>query len=178
MITNGTWHRHSDGRNKRSAYRFRRFTNPSCKGCTLRNQCTKGRNGRYIDRSEYADIVEENAQRVQNNPDYYRKRQQITEHPFGTLKRQRGFTHTLVRKKDPVLGEVGLMFMGYNLGRCVNIFGFNELIKLLKNRCLHPLLLIKRLILRHYEAFYFFVGECIPEKSTREIRRYLIPGSK
>ena len=49
--------------------------------------------------------------RVQCNPDYYRKRQQITEHMFGTLKRQRGFTFTLMRGKDKVLGDSGFPFV-------------------------------------------------------------------
>ena len=35
-------------------------------------------NGRYIDRSEYADVVEANSNRVGNNPGHYRVRQLIT----------------------------------------------------------------------------------------------------
>jgi hypothetical protein len=81
------------------------------------------------------------------NPDYYKLRQQVTEHPFGTLKRQRGFTFTLVRSKEKVLGEVGLMFIGYNLSRCVSILGAAKLIKALMDSCLHVLLHQKRLIL-------------------------------
>ena len=106
MTTNNTWHHHSDKRkDKPGAYRFRRFNTTACKTCTIRNLCTQSKtNGRYIDRSEYADIVEEKMIRVQNNPDYYRLRQQITEHMFGTLKRQRGFTFTLMRGKEKVLG--------------------------------------------------------------------------
>jgi radical SAM protein with 4Fe4S-binding SPASM domain len=79
MTTNNRWHNHSDKRkNKQGAYRFRRFNTPACKTCASRNLCTQSKNnGRYIDRSEYADIVEENMERVHNNPDYYRKRQQI-----------------------------------------------------------------------------------------------------
>lgn len=56
-----------------------------------------------------ADALEANTERVLSNPDYYRKRQQITEHQFGTLKRKHGFTHTNVRGKEKVLGEVGLV---------------------------------------------------------------------
>ena len=142
MITNGTWHTHSDKRrNSKGAYRFQRYNTPACKTCLARSQCKT--NGRYIDRSEYAEVIEANTRRVENNPDYYRQRQQITEHPFGTLKCQRGFTHTLVRKKDNVLGEVGLMFIGYNLTRCVSILGIEKLIKALKECCLHHLLLLK-----------------------------------
>ena len=66
-------------------------------------------------------------ERVEQNPDYYRQRQQIIEHVFGTLKRQRGFTHSLVKGKEQVLGEVGLMFIGYNLSRCASILGIKAL---------------------------------------------------
>jgi hypothetical protein len=115
-------------------------------------------------------VIEANAQRVNQNPDYYRQRQQITEHPFGTLKRQRGFTHVLVRKKEKVLGEVGLMFIGYNpdlksgqaLSRCVSILGMELLIKYLKDRCLLFLNPQKRLILSLFkpEKMYALKIEC------------------
>ena len=158
MKTNGTWHQHSDNRRRaKSAYRFQRYNTPACKNCTSRNLCTQSKtNGRYIDRSEYAEAIEANAQRVENNPEYYRQRQQITEHPFGTLKRQRGFTHTLVRKKENVLGEVGLMFIGYNLTRCASIVGVEKLIKLLKERYLWFSDLKKQLVLSQNVDFLFY----------------------
>jgi len=157
MRTNGKWYHHSDSRRKgKSAYRFQRYTTPECKSCKSRHLCTKSKtNGRYIDRSEYADSIEENAQRVNANPDYYRRRQQITEHPFGTLKRQRGFTHTNVRGKEKVLGEVGILFIGYNLTRCVSILGVAELIKALRKCCLLIFTRIKWLILSPYNEFSF-----------------------
>jgi transposase len=155
MRTNHTWHRHSDQRKgKTGAYRFKRYNTPACKTCTSRHLCTQSKNGRYIDRSEYADIVEENAQRVHQNPDYYRKRQQVTEHMFGTMKRQRGFTFTLVRGKDNVLGEVGLMFIGYNLSRCVSVLGAEKLIKALKKCCLPYLKPEIGLILSQLKEFF------------------------
>ena len=149
MQTNGTWHTHSDKRrNKKGAYRFQRYNTPACKTCVDRHLCTKSEtNGRYIDRSEYAEVIESNNHRVTDNPDYYRQRQQITEHPFGTLKRQRGFTHALMRKKENVLGEVGLMFIGYNLSRCVSILGMEKLVKYLNDRCLQFYFIQKWLIL-------------------------------
>ena len=109
--------------------------------------------GRNIDRSEYAEVVEANAVRVTKNPEYYRQRQQITEHMFGTLKRQRGFTHTLVRGKENVLGEVGLMFIGYNLSRCISVIGIEEFIKALKEYCLAVFLIKTGLILRRFGRF-------------------------
>jgi hypothetical protein len=149
MHTNGTWYQYSDNRKSgKGAYSFQRYTTPSCKSCKSRHLCTKSKtNGRYIDRSEYAEIIEANAKRVESNPDYYRQRQQITEHMFGTLKRQRGFTHTLVRKKENVLGEVGLMFIGYNLTRCATILGVTKLIQTLRERCFYIIKLKNRLFL-------------------------------
>ena len=40
---------------------------------------------------------------------------------YGTLKRQRGYTHTNLRGKEKILGETGLHFIGYNLTRCISI---------------------------------------------------------
>jgi hypothetical protein len=92
---------------------------------------------------------------VNENPDYYRRRQQIAEHPFGTLKRQRGYTHTNLRGKEKVLGEVGLLFIGYNLTRCMTILGVPQLIKALRECCLPIFKSKKRLILSLFNEFFF-----------------------
>ncbi|MBB3186241.1 hypothetical protein FHX64_000404 [Microbacter margulisiae] len=52
-----------------------------------------------------------------------RVKQNLAEHPWGTLKRQRGFDYVLTRGKKKVLGEVGLVFIGYNLSRLEKIEG-------------------------------------------------------
>jgi transposase len=135
LITNNVWYSHSNPGNK-PPLRFRRYTTNACKTCANRHKCTKQKqNGRAIDRSEFAESMERNNERAIANPNYYRQRQQLAEHPFGTLKRQRGFTFTLMRGKEKVLGEVGLEFIGYNLTRCASILGFVELCKALKKCC-------------------------------------------
>jgi len=136
MHSNGKWYKHSDShRGRTPTHRFKRYLTPACKSCPVRSECTNSKkNGRAIDRSEYAEFVEQNNERVNQNPDYYRQRQQITEHQFGTLKRQMGFTYTLVRGKPKVMGEIGLMFTVYNLVRCVRILGIENFIKALKQR--------------------------------------------
>ncbi|MQY78777.1 MAG: IS1182 family transposase [Bacteroidetes bacterium] len=156
LYTNGNWYRHSDNRKGgKGAYRFQRYTTADCKTCKSRHLCTQSKiNSRCIDRSEYADIIQENAERVEGNPEYYRQRQQVTEHMFGTLKRQRGFTHTLVRGKEKVLGEVGLMFIGYNLGRCISIIGTENLIKMLRESVMSVFLSLIRLILSNLRPAY------------------------
>jgi len=157
LQTNGQWHIHSTPRGEgKGSYRFKRYTTPCCKFCVNRHKCTQSiQNGRAIDRSEHADIIEANAIRVNENPDYYRKRQQITEHQFGTLKRQRGYTYTNLRGKEKVLGEVGLLFIAYNLTRCISILGMQQLIKALKEFCLLILNAKLRLILSAFNEVIF-----------------------
>ena len=105
----------------------------ACNSCHVRSQCTKNKNGRFIERSIYHEALEENEKRVNENPDYYKLRQQISEHQFGTLKRQWGFTYTLMKGKQHVLSEVNLMMMCYNLRRLMSIFNLNDLKSWLEN---------------------------------------------
>ena len=78
----------------------------------------------------------------------------MTEHMFGTLKRQRGFTFALMRGKENVLGEVGLMFIGYNLSRSVSVLGAKKLIEALKKCCLPGLKGKIRTLLSLLRHFY------------------------
>ena len=121
LITNGTVY--NKNKHKVKHYKNRQ----ACKACKLRGQCTANKNGRFIERSIYQEALEENEQRVTANPNYYRLRQQVTEHQFGTLKRQWGFTFTLMKEKSNVLSEVNLMMMCYNLRRLVSILGIDSL---------------------------------------------------
>ncbi len=155
LTTTNVWYSHKNPGN-RPPLRFRRYTTSACKNCTRREKCTKQKiNGRAIDRSEYVESVERNNERVLANPNYYRQRQQLAEHPFGTLKRQRGFTFTLVKGKEKVLGEVGLEFIAYNLTRCVSILGFIELCKALKKCAFVVSNLFFEPILSHLRPLYF-----------------------
>lgn len=104
----------------------------ACKTCDLRDLCTKNKNGRFIERSIYQEALDENQKRVNENPEYYRLRQQITEHQFGTLKRQWGFTFALIKGKENVLSEVNLIMICYNLRRLMSILGPKELKNKLK----------------------------------------------
>jgi hypothetical protein len=63
--------------------------------CPVNHLCTSRPAGREIDRSEYAQGVEENNKRYQENPQLYRTRQEINEHIFGTIK-DNGVTITLI----------------------------------------------------------------------------------
>ena len=70
-----------------------------CKNCINKDKCASTRlnrnQGRFIERYLTADYTEANRERVKNNKNYYRERQSIVEHPFGTIKRQWGYSYTL-----------------------------------------------------------------------------------
>ena len=137
LSTNGTVYNKANHKVKH--YKNRQ----ACKECTLREQCTKNKNGRFIERSIYQEDLEENQKRVESNPEYYRLRQQITEHQFGTLKRQWGFTFTLMKGKENVLTEVNIMMIIYNLRRTMSIFTINGLKNKLKGLVLHFFAILK-----------------------------------
>jgi len=131
MQTNGKWYT-KNLKNGRKSYQIKHYKTKSCKDCKLRTECTSNKLGRIIERTEYAEYVKRNNERVLNNPDYYRQRQQIIEHQFGTLKRQRNFDFVLMKGKQHVLSEVYIAFTAYNLGRTMSILGFSELIERIK----------------------------------------------
>jgi len=138
-------------------YRMKQYKTKACDYCEIRNQCTKNKSGRILERSEFQELTDENNQRVENNPDYYRQRQQIIEHPFGTIKRQWGFEFTLLKGKEGVLSEVNLMFIVYNLTRIMSILGQEELTKRLRALCFG----IKSkiwVILRQYKGLLQFIN--------------------
>ena len=131
MKTNGRWY-NKNLKHGRKSYQIKHYKTKACRGCTLRKECTSNKLGRIIERTEYAYYVKRNNERVHRNPDYYRQRQQIIEHQFGTLKRHRHFDYTLMKGKEHVLGEVYLAFICYNLGRTMSAIGFPELIRRMK----------------------------------------------
>ena len=153
---------------KKRKHRVKRYYTKQCNGCELREKCTKNKKGRYIERSIYQEALEENEKRVNQNPDYYKLRQQITEHQFGTLKRQWGFTFTLMKGKENVLTEVNLMMMCYNLRRLMSIFSPNDLKSLLQGTFVYYLSIFRHFmaVLRHY---YFQINFFNHENLTLSI---------
>jgi transposase len=115
LTTPGTWH-------KTRTYRFKRYTTRDCLVCPVKDLCSKARYGKGVQRSEYQKQINNNKQRIEQNPDYYRQRQAIVEHPYGTIKRQWGFNYILTKKFiKRADADVGLMFTAYNIRRIFNI---------------------------------------------------------
>ena len=127
----GTWH-DKKGEAHETSFRFKTYRTNACKTCPLKNQCTKLPK-RIIQRSEYQDAVDINDNNIKQNPHYYKRRQAICEHPFGTLKRHWGFTHTLLKGLQKVNGEMNLIMFCYNFMRTKNILGFTKMMETIKN---------------------------------------------
>ena len=126
LTTNGRWH-------QAKTYHFKRYTTTACKTCPAKPECSKAICGKAIQRSEFQQYIDNNKKRIEQNPDYYRKRQAIVEHPYGTIKRQWGFSYILTKKGiNRASADVGLIMVAYNLRRIINIVGLNELKNYLK----------------------------------------------
>ena len=119
LTTNGTWHK------SKSGSIFQQFKTRECKGCPVRKQCTKSqKNGKIVQRRQFTENIEANRKRIEENPQTYKKRQAIVEHPFGTIKRQWGFSYILTKKYlHRASADIGFMMLAYNLRRLINIIG-------------------------------------------------------
>ena len=129
LKSNGQWY---DRKYDENITRIKHYKTPKCKTCPVLALCTSNEKGRIMERSEYAEAAERNTQRVRKQPSIYAARQQIIEHVFGTIKRQWGYDHILLkglRKND---GEFGLIYLVYNLRRIINILGVEGVKKWVK----------------------------------------------
>ena len=127
----GTWH-NKKGEAHETSYRFKTYRTGACKTCPLKTKCTKLPK-RIIQRSEYQDAVDINDNNIKQNPHYYKRRQAICEHPFGSIKRHWGYTHTLMKGLQKVNGEMNLIMFCYNFMRTKNILGFQKMLQAIQN---------------------------------------------
>jgi transposase len=97
-----------------------------CDGCPLRARCvTEKTPTRTIQRWEHEDVLDRHRARMKEADAPMRRRAELAEHPFGTLKCRAGYRHFLVRGLDKVRGEWSLMALGYNFTRVLEIIGFD-----------------------------------------------------
>ena len=127
----GTWH-NKKGEANETGYRFKTYRTDACRTCPLKERCTKLPK-RIIQRSEYQDAVDINDNNIKQNPQYYKRRQAICEHPFGSIKRHWGYTHTLLKGLQKVNGEMNLIMFCYNFMRTKNILGFDKMLQTIKD---------------------------------------------
>ena len=126
LRTNGAWYKEltSSG----NTILFKQYKTKACKSCKARPQCTRSKTARLIHRSEFAEYYEANRRNIQEKEYLYKRRQAIVEHPFGTIKRQWGFSYILTKKGiSRASADVGFMFIAYNLRRIGNILTKDQL---------------------------------------------------
>jgi hypothetical protein len=139
LTTNGSWYNKKSGE-RRAAIQVKHYKTTACAICKARDLCTTNKKGRIIERSEYAENVEQNRKNMESNKMLYKRRQAIVEHPYGTIKRQWGFNYILTKQGiQRASSDVGFMFTAYNLKRIINIIGFEEFKKYLEV-LVHPIL--------------------------------------
>lgn len=131
LVTTGKWHNKTK---ERYNYQFKKYRTPACKTCAAKQLCTgKAKGGREMERSQYSETTEANAKRYKENTALYRKRQEINEHIFGTIKRKWGYNHTNLMGLKKVNGEFAFIMLVYNIKRTLNILKWDELMTKLKD---------------------------------------------
>lgn len=157
LVTTGTWH-------QARTYKFKRYTTKACLVCPVKDQCSKAKYGKGIQRSEFQQYINNNKEHIDQNKNYYRRRQAIVEHPYGTIKRQWGFSYILTKKFiKRAEADVGFIFIAYNLRRIINLVGINALQSCFKEALSIFLASITsfRSVINHFKAM----------NSLKEIRR-------
>ncbi len=102
-----------------------------CSTCPLQSKCTTG-NAKRIKRWEKEHILEAADALLKENPDAMRRRKEIAEHPYGTIKDWMGSTHFLMKRLANVQTEMSLHVLAYNLKRAINILGVPRIMKQLQ----------------------------------------------
>jgi transposase len=126
LRTNGTWYKELSRRD--NVIIFKQYKTRSCKSCPAHTQCTRSKKGRILSRTTFAEYYETNRKAYQEKEHLYKRRQTIVEHPFGTIKRQWGFSYILTKKGiGRASSDVGFMFIAYNLRRIGNILTHDRL---------------------------------------------------
>ena len=107
-------------------------SDPICRACTLRAQCTTSRQSRRLRRWEHEDVLDTIEARLDEAPEMMQLRRQTVEHPFGTLKAWMGATHFLTKTLPRVRAEMSLQVLAYNMKRVMNLLGVGAVIEAMR----------------------------------------------
>jgi transposase len=101
----------------------------TCRACPLKSQCTRNKKNRRITRWVDEEILERMQQRMASEPEKYRKRKMLVEHPFGTIKRWMDQGYFLMRGIEKVRAEFSLSVLAYNIKRVITILGVPAMVQ-------------------------------------------------
>lgn len=113
----------------KNGLKYRKFKCAECANCPKKQLCTPSLSGRTIQRWEYEAVLEKVCAETAAHNDIYKKRRCIVEHPFGTIKRQLGYTFFLRKGTENVDAECASMIIAYNFKRLFGMFAVPELKK-------------------------------------------------
>src|SRR5437016_5580108 len=108
---------------------IRYYTTSKCLTCPIKHRCTTNQRGRRITRWVDEKLLEDMARRVRARPEVMRRRQQLSEPTFGTIKRPMGHSYFLMKGLNKVGAEMSLTVLSYNLKRVINLIGVKKMIE-------------------------------------------------
>lgn len=108
---------------------IRYYSTSECSRCEIKGKCTRNKRGRRITRLVDEAVLEEMSERVRGSPEKMKKRKELVEHPFGTMKRAMNSGNFLMRGIKKVAAEMSLTVQSYNIKRAINILGVRKMIE-------------------------------------------------
>lgn len=116
-------------RNKRRSVLY--YVGESCQTCEQKPLCTRSQDPRRITRCSEENAIDRMATRMKQHPEIMKKRKQIVEHPFGTIKFWNHQDAFLMKGLEKVRAEFSLSTLAYNMKRVINIVGVEKMIEAL-----------------------------------------------
>jgi transposase len=101
----------------------------ACKKCKIKDKCTNQDRGRILAMNKEHEAIDRAIKRYNDNIEIYKLRQQIVEHPFGTIKKELKFNQFSLRGFVKVKGETALILTAYNFKRVLSILGFDGMMQ-------------------------------------------------
>ena len=95
----------------------------ACRTGVINAQCPRNKEGRRMTRWVHEHLRENLQQRVEANPGVMKQRNQIVEHPFGTITHWHAQAHFLLRGLTNVRADMSLSALAYNIKRVIHLLG-------------------------------------------------------
>lgn len=110
----------------------RYYATSACSECRKRSECTLNKSGgRRITRLKEEWGLNDMEFRNRLHPEKLKRRKEIVEHPFGTMKRSMNQGYLLMRGLKKVKTEMCLTVTAYNMKRVFNILGVKRMVQAL-----------------------------------------------
>jgi transposase len=101
---------------------------PACRTCAIKAPCTRHNEGRRMTRWGHEHLLERMQKSIEANPELMKTRQQIVDHPFGTIKPWNDQGYFLMRGLEKVRAEMRLSAVAYHLKRVWHLLGVPTMI--------------------------------------------------